>query len=140
MKDTLIRTGIATFAGLFAVGFLTVPSSTASTTETAAMKRDDKITLIYTLDDDDRDDDVTSTSRASKPSKASESEPSRVSHSRAAAAPPISGVNASIPAPDTTSDRDISRTNVSRHASADHTNDWSRDMTDSVSRHSHSRD
>jgi hypothetical protein len=88
-KDTLIRTGIVTFAGTFAVGFLTVPSSTASTTETAAMKRNDKITLIDALDDDgERDDDITSTSRVSKPSKASVSEPGRVSHSPAAAAPP----------------------------------------------------
>ena len=53
------------------------------------MKRNDKITLIDTLDDDgERDDDITSTSRVSKPSKASVSEPGRVSHSPAAAAPP----------------------------------------------------
>lgn len=115
-KDSLIRTSIARFAGMFAVGFLTVPSSTASTTETAAMKRDDKTTLIDALDDDgERDDDITSTSRVCKPSKTSMSEPSRVSVALTrGGCTPISVVNASIPAPDTTSDRDSSRTTVSR--------------------------
>lgn len=133
MKDTLIRTGVVSFAGLFAVGFLTVPNSTASTSETAVMKRDEKITLVSTVDDDD-DIFGPSISRASKLSKAPVSKPSALSQSlsqsRAAAAP------VSSPAPEVNRDRDVSRASVSRQASvdgADYSNDWSRHVTASGS-------
>ena len=75
MRDTMIRTGVATFSGLFAVSFLAfVPGSAATAADPAYIKRDESVTLLATVDeDDDEREKFTpfSVSRASGPSRAS---------------------------------------------------------------------
>lgn len=75
MRDTVIRTGVATFSGLFAVSFLAfVPGSAATAADPAYIKRDETVTLLATADeDDDEREKLTpfSVSRASAPSRVS---------------------------------------------------------------------
>ena len=75
MRDTLIRTGVATFSGLFAVSFLAfVPGTAATAADSAYIKRDESVTLLATVDDDDDEREKFtpfSVSRASAPSRAS---------------------------------------------------------------------
>ncbi len=81
MRDTLIRGGVASFSGLFAVSFLAfVPGTAAMAADAAYVKRDESVMLLATVDeDDDEREKLTpfSVSRVSAPSRASA--PSRVS-------------------------------------------------------------
>ena len=57
MRSSLIRGGVASFAGVFAVGFLaTVPSVSTASSEVAVTKRDEQVTLLETVEDGDDDD------------------------------------------------------------------------------------
>lgn len=75
MRDTLIRTGVASFSGLFAVSFLAlVPGTAANAADAAYIKRDESVMVLATADeDDDEREKLTpfSVSRASAPSRVS---------------------------------------------------------------------
>lgn len=141
MKDTMIRTGIASFAGVFAVGFLTVmPTSASSGSEAAVMKRDEKITLVSTVeDDDDGDFKLLSVSRASKPSKATVSKASRVSkESRASRNSRVSRDKTNSRVTPVSRDRDKSRGDLTRDWTmdgGDRTRDWTANSTNDRSKH-----
>lgn len=75
MRDTLIRGGVASFSGLFAVSFLAfVPGTAAMAADAAYVKRDESVMLLATVDeDDDEREGLTpfSVSRVSEPSRVS---------------------------------------------------------------------
>ncbi len=77
MRDTLIRGGIASFSGLFAVSVLAfAPGTAANAADPAYIKRDERVMVLATVDDDDDEREKLtpfSASRASAPSRASRS-------------------------------------------------------------------
>lgn len=147
MRSTLIRGGVASFAGVFAVGFLaTVPSVSTASSEVAVTKRDEQVTLLETVEDGDDDDLLLdrvrlvasrdSLSRASVSRVSRASRPSRETRASRASRPSRDKTNSRTTR--VSRDRDRSRGDLTRdwtRDGGDRTLDRTADSTNDRSRH-----